>query len=249
MRVDKSTGVLGFLLCIGVLCAARGSARVVSAQASPAAGCIGDCAGNGIVTVDDLITGAGIILGSVPPGQCLAFGGPGGGAATIATLVTGVNNALHGCVSSCPYDLASNIPDTAALCDYVGRWNMQCGDSSLGGTFFGDGMHLLVGLATDPIVFFGGTVVSPTQVSLEVWFTDPNTDPNSQDIPISGEISLSADHDVLQVVPSGEPPFTLDMCDFVAYQGMYVGQISPSAGVASKGREVATMFRALHPRP
>ncbi len=245
MRLDKSTPVLGLALCVAMLCAAGARERVVSEQGSPAAGCIGDCAGDGIVTVDDLITGAGIILGTVPPSRCAAFGG----AAGIDALVTGVNNALYGCVPSCPFDLASNVPETAALCDYVGRWNMQCGDSSLGGTFFGDGVHLLVGLATDPIVFFGGTVVSPTQVSLEVWFTDPNTDPNSQDIPISGEISLSADHDVLQVVPSGEPPFTLDMCDFVAYQGMYIGQISTSAGVANMGREMATVFRALHPRP
>lgn len=56
--------------------------------------CIGDCDRDGRVTVDELLSGARIILGS---GSCPAYSG--GQSIAIPELVTAVNNALLGCSS------------------------------------------------------------------------------------------------------------------------------------------------------
>ena len=58
--------------------------------------CVGDCAGNGQVTIGNLILGVNIILGFAPVSDCPAFANADG-VVTIATLITGVNNALSGC--------------------------------------------------------------------------------------------------------------------------------------------------------
>jgi hypothetical protein len=59
--------------------------------------CVGDCAGDGQVTIDDLLTGVNIALGNLPVSECPAFDPSGDGQVTISDLVTGVNNALNGC--------------------------------------------------------------------------------------------------------------------------------------------------------
>ncbi len=58
--------------------------------------CVGDCAGDGAVTIDDLITGVNIALGLADVSTCEAFA-DGEGVVTIAQLIQGVNNALAGC--------------------------------------------------------------------------------------------------------------------------------------------------------
>ena len=64
---------------------------------TPTAGsCVGDCNGDGTVTIDELITlvtvGLGAPLASCPPGDR-----NGDGEVTIEELVTAVGNALTGC--------------------------------------------------------------------------------------------------------------------------------------------------------
>jgi hypothetical protein len=61
--------------------------------------CVGDCGGNGDVTVDEIVTGVNIALGTLPVGQCLAFDPSGNGEVTVDELIAGVNNALVGCHS------------------------------------------------------------------------------------------------------------------------------------------------------
>ena len=74
-----------FLCCGVVLC------RVpVRAQ------CVGDCAGDGEVTINDLILGVNIALGAAPVSACRAFANAEG-EVTISQLILGVNNALDGC--------------------------------------------------------------------------------------------------------------------------------------------------------
>lgn len=71
----------------------------------PRTQCVGDCNGNGMVTVDELLTGVNIALGTVPSSNCPAFDcssdcgpGPGlGDPATVTCLIRAVNNALEGC--------------------------------------------------------------------------------------------------------------------------------------------------------
>ncbi|MDX2169138.1 MAG: hypothetical protein SF182_18865 [Deltaproteobacteria bacterium] len=59
--------------------------------------CVGDCNGDGEVTVNDLIVGVNIALGSQPVSACQAFDPDGDGMVGIGELIQGVNNALDGC--------------------------------------------------------------------------------------------------------------------------------------------------------
>jgi hypothetical protein len=65
------------------------------AQRAPAQ-CVGDCAGDGEVTINDLILGVNIALGSQPVSACPAFANDDN-EVTVAQLIKGVNNALNGC--------------------------------------------------------------------------------------------------------------------------------------------------------
>jgi hypothetical protein len=67
---------------------------------SPA--CIGDCNGDGAVSVNELVIGVGIALEQRPVGDCLAIDKDGNQAADITELVVGVNNALNDCPMSQP---------------------------------------------------------------------------------------------------------------------------------------------------
>lgn len=74
-----------------------GSALGIALASAPAqAQCVGDCGGNGDVSISDLITGVNISLGSQPVSACPAFANSQG-EVTIAQLITGVNNSLNGC--------------------------------------------------------------------------------------------------------------------------------------------------------
>ena len=58
--------------------------------------CLGDCSGDGVVSISELISGVDIALGEQPVKTCPAFAS-GSGMVGIAQLVTGVRNALNGC--------------------------------------------------------------------------------------------------------------------------------------------------------
>jgi penicillin amidase len=59
--------------------------------------CLGDCAGDEHVSVDDLIKGVNIALGTAEVTACPAFDLAGDGSVTVDELVKGVNKALSGC--------------------------------------------------------------------------------------------------------------------------------------------------------
>jgi hypothetical protein len=71
--------------------------------------CIGDCNGDGPVSIDELVTGIGIALGTLPSSACAAFdcnadchpgpvlSTPPIPGVTIACLIRAVDNALNGC--------------------------------------------------------------------------------------------------------------------------------------------------------
>lgn len=78
-------------LCALVLVTGLG----VRAGAAPA--CVGDCDGDGMVGVAELITGVGISLGEQPLSRCVALDANGDGELRIDELVMAVNAALGGC--------------------------------------------------------------------------------------------------------------------------------------------------------
>lgn len=59
--------------------------------------CVGDCSGDGQVTVDELITGTNIALGLTPLSACGVFDGNGDQAVTIDEILLAVNSGLNGC--------------------------------------------------------------------------------------------------------------------------------------------------------
>ncbi len=65
-------------------------------SATPAA-CVGDCDGNGSVSISELVTMVNIALGSRPLADCLPGDRDGGGSIVISELIAAVNNALNGC--------------------------------------------------------------------------------------------------------------------------------------------------------
>jgi hypothetical protein len=69
---------------------------VAFSQGQPTA-CVGDCNDNGAVTVDELVKGVNIALGTLTVQDCAAFDADGGGSVTVDELVKGVNAALGGC--------------------------------------------------------------------------------------------------------------------------------------------------------
>jgi hypothetical protein len=60
-------------------------------------GCVGDCNGDGIVDIDELITGIGIALGRLAPHYCWGIDGNADGNVSVDELVDGVTNALDDC--------------------------------------------------------------------------------------------------------------------------------------------------------
>jgi hypothetical protein len=64
--------------------------------------CTGDCNEDGNVTVDELIKGVNIALGSATIENCPVFDKNDDGTVTVDELVTGVNNALSGCAEPTP---------------------------------------------------------------------------------------------------------------------------------------------------
>jgi hypothetical protein len=68
--------------------------------AEPPAACPGDCNGDGAVTVDELIKGVNIALGTTSGDPCPSFDTSGDGAVTITELIAAVNRALTGCAGA-----------------------------------------------------------------------------------------------------------------------------------------------------
>jgi hypothetical protein len=58
-------------------------------------GCAGDCNGDGRVSINELVTGVGIALGTSPLASCTALDRDDNGRVTIAELVATVNSALN----------------------------------------------------------------------------------------------------------------------------------------------------------
>jgi hypothetical protein len=83
-----------------------------------AAACIGDCDGNGEVTVNELVTMVNISLGATPLSSCVAGDDDGSGDITINEIVAAVNNAQGGCpqapATPTPSPLPTPTPSPAA---------------------------------------------------------------------------------------------------------------------------------------
>ena len=59
--------------------------------------CGGDCDGDGQVSINELILGVNIALGTAAADNCAAFDRDRDGQVSVSELIAGVNNALGGC--------------------------------------------------------------------------------------------------------------------------------------------------------
>lgn len=62
--------------------------------------CTGDCNGDGVVTIDEIVLGVGMVLGDHPVGDCVAFDADQDGAVTVEEVVVAVGAALSMCPST-----------------------------------------------------------------------------------------------------------------------------------------------------
>jgi hypothetical protein len=69
----------------------------ITVEATVASSCVGDCDGDGSVTVNELIRGVNIALGNATIDDCPSFDATADGSVSISELVQGVNAALNGC--------------------------------------------------------------------------------------------------------------------------------------------------------
>jgi 6-phosphogluconolactonase (cycloisomerase 2 family) len=59
--------------------------------------CTGDCDGDGVVTIDEIIRGVNIALGGLPLEECRWFDASGDSTVTVDEIVLAVNNSLNDC--------------------------------------------------------------------------------------------------------------------------------------------------------
>jgi hypothetical protein len=63
----------------------------------PQSGCVGDCDGDHLVSIDELVKGVNVAIGATPLSACASINMNADGAATIDELIGAVNAALSGC--------------------------------------------------------------------------------------------------------------------------------------------------------
>lgn len=103
-----ATGLAGVVLCLAL----------VNAPVSAAAACLGDCDGDGLVTVAELVRLVNVALQLAGVETCPAGDADGDGRVTIDELVTAVSNALSGCGPAVTGPWVQGNPDmTTSDCD------------------------------------------------------------------------------------------------------------------------------------
>jgi hypothetical protein len=70
---------------------------LINTGTPPTPSCVGDCDGDGEVSIGELILGVNISLGNQQISACPAFDANGDGGVGINELIQAVNNALEGC--------------------------------------------------------------------------------------------------------------------------------------------------------
>jgi len=97
MPLRTLVGAMTIVVCFAVTTSAR-------------AQCIGDCNGNNVVTVTEVVTGIDVALEVVPYASCSAFDANNDVKVTVDELVAGVHRALTGCPVPLSLDVEMN-PD------------------------------------------------------------------------------------------------------------------------------------------
>jgi len=73
------------------------TATATATQTSAPPACVGDCNNDGLVTIDEILSGVHIALGKLDLDTCPPFDGGGDGLVTVDEIVAAVDKALNGC--------------------------------------------------------------------------------------------------------------------------------------------------------
>jgi hypothetical protein len=99
----------------GGVCGALLLAAVVLGAAGPAPACVGDCNGDGGISVAELVTGVRIGLGDEPLSTCPAYDATPDGMLHIEELIAAVADALAGCPATpSPSSSPTDTPNATA---------------------------------------------------------------------------------------------------------------------------------------
>jgi Carboxypeptidase regulatory-like domain len=95
--------------------------------------CVGDCNGNGQVTVDEILTMVNIALGNTPVTTCEAGDANHDGQITVDEILTAVNHALNGCSGAEQACVGSGgTVSTSLCCAGVGDFPNTCSIGACG---------------------------------------------------------------------------------------------------------------------
>jgi len=104
---------LNFARILGAVVISTMLALRLSPVAGQGVACVGDCASDGQVTVDEIILGVSIALGEADLESCLKFDSTQDGSVTVDEILASVTAALGGCVVD-----ENQAPVTSDLPDY-----------------------------------------------------------------------------------------------------------------------------------
>jgi hypothetical protein len=139
-------------------------------------------------------------------------------------------------VVACPLTFRDDTLQAGIACGFIGRWNSQCGDDQLAGTFASDG-DLIVAAVSDSAAtfFFGGQVDSSTSATLLGWAMREDL----SDLQLtSGSMQLADDRQTLIIDPT-DAPFDIGACPFEQYVGTFVTTVSTSSARAAVAADMS----------
>lgn len=200
-------------------------AALAVAASAPALACVGDCNRDVSVTVDEVVFGVNIALGSAQLDACPAFDADGNDAVTVDELITAIGFALTGCPAASPTSTSSPLP-TRTLTETPGPSVTATPTLEPTATPTPTSTINLAPFAPSPFVYRGST---GELISLPVGGTDPEGAPltyEARDLP-AGAV-LEPDSGVLTWTP--EPG------QYGAFYVPYV--VRDPAGAAGEGRLV-----------
>lgn len=144
-----------------------------------------------------------------------------------ATATTTATSTPTPTATGCPLSFSDDTTQAGFGCGFVGRWNSDCGDDQLVGTFVSDGSAIVAAVSDSTSTFFlGGMVDSATSATLLEWATQADF---SDLQPTSGTMQLAGGGQSLVIDPLS-PPFSILQCPFEAYVGTFVTTVPTNGG-------------------
>ena len=204
---------------------------------------VGDCDGDGVVTVDEIIVGVNIALGSAPLTDCASLDADGNGAVTVDELITAVNNALAAPSQTTAFVVATDF-QTGSYAT-IGLDDRKVAPTTPGRQLGSDAIARVFGGLLYVVNRFGSDNIQrldPSQDFATRWQCSTGAGSNPNDIAVvnagKAYVALFARAQLLIVNPSPQP----DCSDFV------LGSIDLSAYADSDGIPDASQLAVVGDR-